>query len=323
MSENWGRKERAAFCFNFSNRQRPQARLAAAGLAKSNRCNFCIASLCREAGWDWTQEDTEFAPEIVAAAPAGAPVHRTWKCEAANILRQELAPEAMRSLADEADIVGMAAFEKGFVPSLSPLIPPPSRNGTCVWQVRPPGGTCKGVIYTDGSRLDGPGPRVARNGWSFVVKNDTGRTVASANGTPPSWIDDIPGSAAWAVYMAAVGAEPGCTLRVDCLPCVTAFKAGLEWATVDKRIHARVHELMLTAWGDFDADNMVWMQAHTTEKDVGVKELGNGQKLTTLDRRGNELAVKLSKAGAETHRVPQAIRGKLRAQDGLIESTLK
>ena len=66
----------------------------------------------------------------------------------------------------------------------------------------------------------------------------------------------------------------------------------------------------------------MWVPAHTTEKDVGVKGLGNGQKLTTLDRRGNELADKPAKAGAETHRAPQAIRDKLCAQDELIERTV-
>ena len=145
------------------------------------------------------------------------------------------------------DVIGAAAFEKGIFPSLSALIPPPSQEATFVWHVRPSGGTYKGTIYTDGSRLDGRGPRLGRNGWAFVVKNDTGRTLASASGVPPPWVDDIPGTEAWAVAMAAVGAEPGCKLRVDCEPCAKAFHAGLAWATADKRVHARVHRAMLIA----------------------------------------------------------------------------
>lgn len=121
--------------------------------------------------------------------------------------------------------------------------------------------------------------------------------------------------------MAATGAEPGCRLRVDCLPCVTAFKAGKEWAASDRRVHARVNKLMTGAWGDFDVDQMSWMPSHTTAQDVGVRELGNGEKLTELDRRGNALADKLAKAGADTHRVPEAIRNKIAAQDALIEGT--
>ena len=44
------------------------------------------------------------------------------------------------------------------------------QEATFVWHVRPSGGTYKGIIYTDGSRLDGRDPRLGRNGWAFVVK---------------------------------------------------------------------------------------------------------------------------------------------------------
>ena len=147
--------------------------------------------------------------------------------------------------------------------------------------------------------------------------------MAAAYGAPPDWVDDIPGSEAWAVKEAAIGALPGCVLRVDCQPCVDAFKAGLEWATGDKRKHARVRTLMLQAWDDFDPEGIVWMPAHTTEASVGVAELGDGTKLTALDRRGNAHADRLAKQGASTHRVPESIRNRLKQQRQLVKKTVQ
>ena len=36
--------------------------------------------------------------------------------------------------------------------------------------------------------------------------------------------------------------------------------------------------------GDFNVEDMAWMPAHTAEHYIGVKELGNGDKLTELGR---------------------------------------
>lgn len=80
---------------------------------------------------------------------------------------------------------------------------------------------------------------------------------------------------------------------------------------------------MISDWDDFNVAEISWMPSHTTVQDVGVKELGNGDKLTVLSRRGNELADKSAKAGANTHRVPEVIRNKIAAQDALTEATVK
>ena len=74
---------------------------------------------------------------------------------------------------------------------------------------------------------------------------------------------------------------------MDCKPCVEAFHKGCAWATKDKRPHASVHGLMFAALGDTEAAAMVWMPAHTDEADVGWLYLGDGSKLTHLDRKGN------------------------------------
>ena len=99
-------------------------------------------------------------------------------------------------------------------------------------------------MYTDGSRLDGPGPVVARNGWAFVVIDDDDTIIASAYGVPPDWITDIPGAEAWALYQAASLAEPGCTHFVDCEPCVRAVHIGPMACARDNNPLARIHGLM-------------------------------------------------------------------------------
>ena len=122
---------------------------------------------------------------------------------------------------------------------------------------------------------------------------------------------------------AAVGALPGCSLRIDCEPCVKAFHYGLKWATADRRKHARVHRLMLEAWDDLDPEEVVWMPAHTTASSVGVATLSNGAQLTELDRRGNAQADMLAKKAVEEHRVPEAILATLRQQHALAQQTVK
>ena len=121
----------------------------------------------------WPQEDGYVPQDILEAPPLATTVHRIWECESTKEERAVLAPTALLKLAEETDVVGMAAFEKAILPALTPLIPPPSANSTFIWEVRPAGGAYQGTIYTDGSRIDGPDPSVARKGWSFVVQNAT------------------------------------------------------------------------------------------------------------------------------------------------------
>ena len=53
--------------------------------------------------------------------------------------------------------------------------------------------------------------------------------------------------------------------------------------------------------GDMDSEKVVWMPAHTTEASVGVATLGDGSKLTTPDRSGNDQVDALAKKAAATH----------------------
>ena len=147
-------------------------------------------------------------------------------CKALKGERDAHAPAAMVQRAEKF-AAGNIAFERALLRSIAHKVPPPAKEATFEWHVFSLGGTFKGKVYSDGSRLDGPTPLLARNGWAFVVINGDGELIASASGLPPDWVDDIPGTEAWAVVHAGMHAEPGCEFYVDCQPCVDAFKAGL------------------------------------------------------------------------------------------------
>ena len=125
------------------------------------------------------------------------------------------------------------------------------------------------------------------------------------------------------MFQAASRAVPGVRFRVDCLPCVSAFHKGRAWAATDNRPLARVHRLMHEALEEAGPECMVWMPAHTKAEDVGVLELGNGEKLTVVDRHSNAEADRLAKLAVEEHRVPAETRRKVRTHEALVEHTAR
>ena len=105
---------------------------------------------------------------------------------------------------------------------------------------------------------------------------------------------------------------PGSKFRIDCEPCVKAIHGGMARAQSDKKPLARVHQLMLVALDDTPHEFVVWMPSHTTQGDVGIKQIGNGEFLSVLDRYANGEADKWAKAAVEEHRVPAHIRKELK-----------
>ena len=186
-------------------------------------------------------------------------------------------------------------------------VPEPPCEATFQWFTRPPGGTARCTFYTDGSRRDGHDARAARLGWAVIGLDERGVKVVEARGVPPGWVRDIPGAEAWALYQAGTIAEPGSAFKCDCKPCVDAVHNGPTWACAAHRPLARVNRLVHTALDDVEAEDVVWMPAHTKPTDVGVRELGDGQLLTERDRRGNALADANAKAAAERYRIPKAM----------------
>ena len=60
------------------------------------------------------------------------------------------------------------------------MVPPARERETFRWVLRPADGIVTGIIYTDGSMVDGP-PYLdglcKRLGWAFVALDQHGRTV--------------------------------------------------------------------------------------------------------------------------------------------------
>ena len=306
-SPEWTSDLRGALRSAVLGRQWPQSRCFAAGYADHNRCCLCVEAALAHHGVSCIDE---LPHEVIDGLPIGNLVHRVWSCPAHREARSQYAPDDVRFRQPSSG--NTAAYTRALVPSLDHEVPPPASEATFSWIVRPEYGTICACFYTDGSRLDGPSALLARNGWAFVAIDEHGEIVASAHGVPPPWIDDIPGTEAWALLQAAQVAEPGSTYRIDCKPCVDAIKRGRVWATSAARPLARVFELVFAAVDDTPLDAFVWMPAHCSMDEVGVVRLGNGSLLTETDRRGNALADEYAKAAVEAHRVPSAVRQRLR-----------
>ena len=146
-------------------------------------------------------------PAQIADAPNGTLAHRNYACPALEAERVKFAPWEMRNRARRF-AEGDPAFERALHPAVDHTVPPPHKEATFRWHTAPPEGTFQGRVYSDGSRLDGPSNLLARNGWAFVVLDDSDQIIASASGIPPDWIVDIPGTEAWALTQAARHALP-------------------------------------------------------------------------------------------------------------------
>ena len=70
-------------------------------------------------------------------------------------------------------------------------------------------------------------------------------------------------------------------------------------------------------------DELTWMPAQTSKKQVGVLRKGDGQLLTAIDRASNELADKHAKLAVAEHRVPEAARAHCDQQIAVIEDVAR
>ncbi len=107
-------------------------------------------------------------------------------------------------------------------------------------------------------------------------------------------------------------AEPGSDFRLDCEPCVKAIQRGKSWATSAARPLARVFDVLFTAIDDVPPESFVRMPAHCSLDDVGRVSLGDGSLMTAVDRMANELADTYAKQAVEEHRVPPALRSRVK-----------
>ena len=96
---------------------------------------------------------------------------------------------------------------------------------------------------------------------------------------------------------------------------------GAIWATSSQRVLARLWHLIFAAFDGpcgHDQPDLVRMPAHCPASSVGVARLSNGQFLREVDRMGNMQADLLAKKGAELHRVPVAVRQKIRDREDAV-----
>ena len=139
----------------------------------------------------------------------------------------------------------------------------------------------------------------------FVCVDADGKTVGSAYGTCPAWINDIGGAEAWAMLQATLCAMPGhARFWTDCQPLLTMISKGQHIAEDPKNIYARVHSLLMPMLDDTPLEMIGWMPSHTTVKQVGKVRRGDGELLTIIDCKSNDIADRLAKKGASLHRVP-------------------
>ena len=280
-------------------RQWSQERCFSAGLTADNKCRLCAQKI-------------------------GNLTHRIWGCEATQQMRLLHAPGDFCSQVLAGRFCrATASIERALFPDIAATAPPPMMDETFHWHLEPPEGLLHGVVYSDGSRLDGPHDNLARLGWSFVAVDHEGKVFAKASGVPPAWIIDIPGAEAWAILQAAMIAMPGTLFKIDCRPCVDAIHRGRAFATAAQRPLARVFNLIFAAIDDMSPDAFIWMPAHTRPEDVGVKLLSDLSLLSHGDREHNDTADSLAKAAVEEHRAHADLRRKVKEQLKEVEDVAR
>ena len=163
-----------------------------------------------------------------------------------------------------------------------------------------------GTVYVDGSRLDGEASLAglcARHGWAIAIFDSTGTLQASAKGRPPAWSSGIHGAELWGLLMATQAASPWASIRVDCLSVQQGAQRGGAWAAAPDRRLARAWAPIAAAL-DEDSERVIWMPAHCTESQVGVKQLSNGDFLSAVDLQANAVVDQLAKEAAREDRLP-------------------
>ena len=315
---SWGPAQRAGLHSAMADRQWTQDRLHAANLAPSPECQLCLAS----SAWD-AERGCRMCRHPIARGTKG---HRLWECPVTEPWRNRVAPPVLLQRRQRAKIAGKlctAAWTRGFWPLRAQDVPRPPEEETFTWVKRPPDGCVDGVVYTDGSLIDGLpayGGLCGRLGWSFVAVNLLGRITAAAHGSLPAWVTSVYGAEVWALLMAASCAFPGTAFRTDCLVALRVFLRGPARATAGRSYYARLWASLFAALDDTGAaTDILWMPAHTGPSHIGTAVLSDGSLMTRTDQMANNRADELAKAAARQFRVPKAIRVRLAADQTIAQ----
>ena len=334
FSADWGPHHVTALKSALSGGQWTQARLCVSQFADSPGCRFCDAA----------------ARGLLIEPPRGDGFHRSVGCPTTSPFRHKHAPpDVLRAAADLAVhspfLPALPPAPPFFLlpspPSLRPSARPPDPSldpalrlfceralisacgriprtphsqATFSWHIKPVDGVSRGRFYPDGSGIDIEDLSTARYGWAFVHVELSGLMPSAAYGATPFWVNSVPGSEAWALYMSFSHALPGSSARTDCLCNVEALRKGRGWACHHSRPLARVYSMIFAQADEDDPATMVdWMPAHRPDSAVG-ESLPGGGTLCITDIRANRLADELAKKGAATFRVPKAARDRLESE---------
>ena len=301
LANQWTAGCRAALRSAVSNGQWPQVRLKRAGLADSDLCQ-----LCHEA--------------------PGTILHRRH-CRATRHTRGDMCvPKHLKATYNALSESQKRHLQtRGLVELPDISMHGRSEHDTLQWTMYPEDGVLQTgwKVYLDGSLRDGPNEHLTRAGFGFIAYGEDGRVRAAACGVPPPWINSIHGAELWALYAAMRISLPGVSYRSDRKAVVDMFKNGATAATAATVEMARLWRLVFAACdgtpNPHDTVDLVWMAAHTKEKDAGVLRLSDGSLLTKRDRQANDAADFLAKRGAQTHRVLKAVRTAFKERELLAE----
>ena len=305
--DEWNAELRGSLRSAVVDRQWTQTRLKSAKLVDSVACQLCVAmGIC--------------APHSEEPEHRGTLVHRTCTCPVLEPYRKQHMPHRLyvrmrRALKPDGtmDAADLLWYTRTLRPS--PLCEVPIRvfDETFQWTTCPAGGMFEGKIYTDGSLMDGDWQfekRCLSLGWSFSAVDINDVVVAAARGRPPSWITDIYGTELWATQQVTSHVLPSTSrLITDCDSVRDGYNRGRKWATAPGRRYARVWNVIYSASDTEEAMMpVIWMPAHTAEREIGVVTKSNGAVMTKQDRDNNALVDTSAKIAAGAGRVRQAVR---------------
>ena len=194
----------------------------------------------------------------------------------------------------------LALYTRALLPSPQAIVDVPPEEATFVWCKRPEHGIIGGSVYLDGSQLFANwnlAGLCARQGWALAAYDANGNQTAAAHGRTPCWIRGINATELWALLMGTQTSDAFCALHVDCLAVQKGSQHGSEWATSAARKYARAWAPVASNLEE-DVHRVVWMPAHCTAAQVGVRTLSNGQLFTEAHRVGNAAADELAKSAA-------------------------
>ncbi len=119
-------------------------------------------------------------------------------------------------------------------------------------------------------------------------------------------------------------AGPGARFCTECQTIQTGWAHGPKWVTAAGRRYARIWcQVAISLDEADDKDVIVWMPAHTTMSDVGVKVLSTGAPLRQLDRKANAEADRLAKLAAKGDRVARQLRKRIIDADERLTAVAK